>query len=53
MKLLSEVTPLSDRFEKTALSFDDVILVPARSDLLPGDVDVTARLTSSISLGIP
>lgn len=51
--LRSEVTPLSDRFEKTALSFDDVILVPARSDLLPGDVDVTASLTRSISLGIP
>ncbi|MHB8993810.1 MAG: IMP dehydrogenase [Armatimonadota bacterium] len=45
--------PLSDRFEKTALSFDDVILVPARSSLLPGDVDVTARLSASISLGIP
>lgn len=44
---------MSDRFEKTALSFDDVILVPARSNLLPGDVEVTARLTASISLGIP
>ena len=44
---------MTDRFEKSALSFDDVILVPARSSYLPGDVDVTARLTKSITLGIP
>lgn len=44
---------MTDRFEKTALSFDDVILVPARSSLLPGDVDVTARLTKTIELRIP
>lgn len=44
---------MTDRFEKTALSFDDVILVPARSSLLPGDVDVTARLTKDITLNIP
>lgn len=45
--------PLSDRFEKTALSFDDVILVPARSSFLPSDVDVTCRLTRDITLNIP
>jgi IMP dehydrogenase len=44
---------MSDRFETTALSFDDVLLVPARSDVLPGEVDVSARLTNSISLMIP
>lgn len=44
---------MSDRFEKLALSFDDVILVPARSCLLPGEVDVSARLTATITLNIP
>jgi IMP dehydrogenase len=36
-----------------ALTFDDVLLVPQRSEVLPSDVDVTTRLTRSISLKIP
>jgi len=44
---------MSDRFEKTALSFDDVILVPARADFLPADVDISCRLTNQITLHIP
>jgi len=36
-----------------ALTFDDVLLVPARSDVLPGDTDTRTRLTRSIELGIP
>lgn len=44
---------MSERFEKTALSFDDVILVPARSSFLPSDVDTTCRLTRDINLNIP
>ncbi|HNT87169.1 MAG TPA: IMP dehydrogenase, partial [Candidatus Hydrogenedentes bacterium] len=36
-----------------ALSFDDVLLVPARSDVLPRDVDVTTRLTRRLRLNIP
>ncbi|PPR67231.1 MAG: Inosine-5'-monophosphate dehydrogenase [Alphaproteobacteria bacterium MarineAlpha3_Bin1] len=36
-----------------ALTFDDVLLVPARSDVLPADTDTTTRLTKSIVLGIP
>ena len=44
---------MSDRFERTALSFDDVILVPARTNVLPADTDVSARLTANIRLNIP
>jgi hypothetical protein len=44
---------VSDRFERTALSFDDVILVPARSSVLPADTDVSTQLTASIRLNIP
>jgi IMP dehydrogenase len=36
-----------------ALTYDDVLLVPAKSSVLPRDVDVRTRITSSISLNIP
>jgi IMP dehydrogenase len=36
-----------------ALTFDDVMLLPAESDVLPRNVDVSARLTRNISLRIP
>ncbi len=38
---------------REALTFDDVLLMPAASDVLPGQVDTRSRLTRSISLGIP
>jgi IMP dehydrogenase len=36
-----------------ALTFDDVLLVPQRSEVLPSDVDVNTRLTRSIALRVP
>jgi IMP dehydrogenase len=36
-----------------ALTFDDVLLVPQKSDVLPAQVDVTTRLTKKIALRIP
>jgi IMP dehydrogenase len=38
---------------REALTFDDVMLVPAASSVLPGDTDTRARLTREIELGIP
>ena len=38
---------------RDALTFDDVLLEPARSAVLPADTDITSRLTQSISLQIP
>lgn len=35
------------------LSFDDVLLKPARSNILPRDVDLTTRFTPKVSLNIP
>lgn len=43
----------SDKFEKEGLTFDDVLLVPERSDVLPNQVDVKTRLTKRIELNIP
>jgi len=39
--------------EQEALTFDDVLLRPGASEVLPGETDVRSRLTRSISLGIP
>ena len=36
-----------------ALTFDDVLLTPAESDVLPAQVDTRTRLTGTIDLGIP
>ena len=36
-----------------ALTFDDVLLVPAESDVLPEEVDVSTWLTPAIRLHIP
>jgi IMP dehydrogenase len=36
-----------------ALTFDDVLLVPAASEVLPNQVNVTSRVTRTISLNIP
>ncbi|MBQ2742728.1 MAG: IMP dehydrogenase [Oscillospiraceae bacterium] len=35
------------------LTFDDVLLVPAKSEILPADIDVSTRLTKKIKLNIP
>ena len=41
------------RVVQKALTFDDVLLVPAHSDVLPRDVSLQTRLTRTISLNIP
>jgi IMP dehydrogenase len=41
------------RLIQKALTFDDVLLVPAHSDILPRDVSLKARLTRGIYLNIP
>lgn len=43
----------SDKFAKEGLTFDDVLLIPAESDILPSDVDVSTRLTKNITLNTP
>ena len=35
------------------LTFDDVVLVPGFSDVLPGDVDVSVQLVHDITLAVP
>ena len=42
-----------DKFAKEGLTFDDVLLVPAESAVLPNDVVTASRLTRTIALEIP
>ncbi|MGH3159386.1 MAG: IMP dehydrogenase [Streptosporangiaceae bacterium] len=41
------------KFAPPGLTFDDVLLLPAHSTVMPSDADLTARLTRRISLRIP
>ncbi|GLX95667.1 IMP dehydrogenase [Herbidospora sp. NEAU-GS84] len=41
------------RFTEQGLTYDDVLLVPAFSDMQPGDADTSTRLTRTITLRIP
>src|SRR3990172_5271682 len=41
------------KFLTKAITFDDILLVPAKSKVLPRDVNVSTRLTKKISLNIP
>jgi len=45
--------PRSEKFIGEGLTFDDVLLVPAYSQILPREVDVSTQLTKSIRLNIP
>ncbi len=44
---------MNHRFEKEGLTFDDVLLIPQKAELLPKDVDISTHLTKSIKLNIP
>lgn len=41
------------KFSKEGLTFDDVLLMPAKSEVLPRDVDLKVELTPTIKLNIP
>ncbi len=43
----------ADKFGKQGLAFDDVLLIPAESAVLPNDVVTSSRLTPTIALQIP
>ena len=42
-----------DLFAPTALTYDDVLLLPGLTDVIPSEVDTTSRLTKRISLSTP
>ena len=49
----SSYTQLPDAFQKIGLAYDDVLLLPNESDVIPSEVDTTTRLTRNISMKSP
>ncbi|MBQ9805140.1 MAG: IMP dehydrogenase [Clostridia bacterium] len=43
----------NEKFVKEGLTFDDVLLIPAKSDVLPADICLKTKLTNQITLNIP
>src|SRR5205085_12461449 len=50
---IERLRALDDKFGKEGLTFDDVLLRPAESHVLPNDVSTATRLTRGITLEIP
>jgi len=44
---------MQDKIRHTAITFDDVLLEPRYSEIVPADVDVSTRLTNRISINAP
>ena len=44
---------MSNRIIKEGLTYDDVLLIPAHSDVLPREVDITSHFTREITLKLP
>src|SRR5437667_5527959 len=55
MELKTEIPTLlsTESGLATALTFDDILLVPRHSTVLPGQVDISTRLTRKIRLNVP
>src|SRR5882757_6863708 len=52
-RINSSKSPLPPKFFGDGLTFDDVLLLPAYSDVLPRETDIRTQLTKKISLNIP
>ena len=50
---MSLVNIYENRFIGEGLTFDDVLLVPAESNILPADVDLKTTLTKKVTLNVP
>ena len=46
-------TNIQEKFRSEGLTFDDVLLIPAKSEILPRDINLATRLTNKIKLNIP
>ena len=49
----AEISAMFDKTLRECLTFDDVMLVPAYSEVLPADVDVKTRFTKNIDVNVP
>jgi IMP dehydrogenase len=51
--MIKKGAKMDNKFAKEGLTFDDVLLIPAKSDVLPREVEVSTYLTKNIKLNIP
>jgi IMP dehydrogenase len=52
-RVAAPATVVNDKIKGEGLTYDDVLLVPARSAVMPRDVSLTTRLTRTITLNVP
>ncbi|WP_286957934.1 MULTISPECIES: IMP dehydrogenase [Arsenicicoccus] len=50
---LEETRAVPDKFATLGLTYDDVLLLPGETDVIPSEVDTTTRLTRELSIRIP
>ena len=50
---MSDTHGIPDKFAALGLTYDDVLLLPGETDVVPSEVDTTSRLTREISLHVP
>ena len=50
---MPSATEVPEPFARLGLTYDDVLLLPGATDLAPGDIDTTSRLTRTITLHAP
>jgi len=53
MDHLADATAVPEKFAMVGLTFDDVLLLPDASDVIPSEVDTSSRLSRSITLRVP
>ena len=44
---------MQDRIVGEGITFDDVLLLPGYSEIVPADIDVTSRFTKKVALRVP
>ena len=47
------LTDMNSKFQKEGLTFDDVLLIPAKSDVTPNMIKLNTNLTKTIRLNTP
>ena len=50
---MSDTYGIPEKFAALGLTYDDVLLLPGETDVVPAEVDTTSRLTREISLRVP
>ena len=50
---MSDTHGIPEKFAALGLTYDDVLLLPGETDVVPAEVDTTSRLTREISLRVP